>query len=215
MQFMVRDHERHKDTDGWGYAVFNSQGVVAIGEPQKAASKACNACHQVVRDRGGVFTEVMPPLLGLDGNVAQPALTPKTSAVSFASVEVAILPDYVRKQIPPQVKKVRQMQGSIPQHVFHGTIYEAWPLVAAEFRSRRDARRAYRAKRDTGIFVGVARASDRQDSQAVRHAGRQEGDDGFRRAHHHLSGAAPEMRYEYKPVDPYCSPAGPPDRKTL
>jgi hypothetical protein len=132
VQFMVRNHEKHKDTDGWGYAVFNVRGFVNIGEPQKNASEACNACHQVVRDRGMIFSKPMPALRGVAHIAEQPPSATEASSVAFITMETAALPEFVRAHVPPDAKQVRVLQGPIPQHVFHGTVYESMPLVAAE-----------------------------------------------------------------------------------
>lgn len=55
-QYMVRDKDKYADTDGWGYAVFKSDGTLFDGDV-KANSTACNACHRLVPERGLVFSE--------------------------------------------------------------------------------------------------------------------------------------------------------------
>jgi hypothetical protein len=130
IQFMVRDHQRHEDTDGWGYELFNPAGHALIPTKLKDVVDACNACHLVVPERGMVFSEPMAPLLGAAASVPE---SPKSKAVvSFVTVDVSTLPDFVRARMPPEFKQARQMQGPITQHVFSGTVYEAMPLVAAE-----------------------------------------------------------------------------------
>ena len=209
IQYMVRDNERYKDTDGWGYAIFNVVGIVSIGESQNKASQACNACHQVVRDRGLIFAEPMPALLGLDKNAVHQTPAPRTSAVSFSTIDVAILPEYVRKQIPPQSKKVRQMQGSIPQHVFHGTVFEAWPLIAAE--SVRANMPAVLIAQDNTPQFSLAWPAPLTDKNA-----KPCDLPGGKKGTYVLGGGTGtfpnrplETRYQYKSVDPYCSPVGP------
>ena len=113
------------------------------------------------------------------------------------------------------VKKVRQMQGSIPQHVFHGTIYEAWPLVAAEL-VRAGMPAVLIGQNGTPEFslAWPAPLTDKTAKPCDMPGGRK-GRMVFGGHTITYPGAPPETRYEYKPVDPSCSPAGPPDRKTL
>ncbi len=133
VQFMVRDRERHSDTDGWGHELFNPQGYALVPGKLKDVVDACNACHLAVPERGMVFSEPMAPLLSPAAPV--PVSPMSNAAVSFVTVDVSTLPDVVRAQIPPGFKLARQMQGPITQHVFSGTIVEAMPLVATEAAS--------------------------------------------------------------------------------
>ena len=204
---MVRDHERYKDTDGWGYAIFNADGIVSLGEPQKTASQACNACHQVVRDRGLIFAEPMSALFGPDANIGQQVQPPP--AVSFSTVDAAILPDYVRKQIPAQAKKIRQMQGSIPQHVFYGTTSEAVPLIAAE--AVRANMPAVLISQDGTPQFSLAWPAPLTDKNAkpCDLPGGKKGTMVFNGRTVTHPNAPTSVRYSYQLNQPYCSPAGP------
>jgi hypothetical protein len=130
---MVRDHNRHEDTDGWGYALFKPDGHALVPGKLKDVVDACNACHLVVPERGMVFSEPMAPLLGAAASV--PVLPKSNAGVSFVTIDVSTLPDFVRARMPPEFKQARQMQGPITQHVFSGTVFEAMPLVATEAAS--------------------------------------------------------------------------------
>ena len=140
VQFMVRDHRRHKDTDGWGYELFNPAGYALVAGKPKDVVDACNACHLIVPERGMVFSEPITPLLdpmaSLSGPTAsRPALPKSNAAVSFVTVDVSALPDFVRARMPPGFTQARQMQGPLTQHVFAGTFVEATPTVGAEAAS--------------------------------------------------------------------------------
>lgn len=63
-QLMVRNNEKHKQTGGWGYAVFDRDGT----ESQTTA--ACHACHQLVPERGLVFSQPMQLAIGSYGKPA-------------------------------------------------------------------------------------------------------------------------------------------------
>lgn len=131
VQFMVRDHERHRETDGWGYELFSPGGRALVPGKVKDVVDACNACHLIVPERGLVFSEPMVPLLSQVASL--PALAKST--VLFVTVDVAALPDFVRTRMPPGFTQARQMQGPLTQHVFSGTFVEAMPTVAAEAAS--------------------------------------------------------------------------------
>ena len=92
-QFMVRNRKRFKDTDGWGYAVFDDQGRVSIGETQNKTSEACNACHLAVPDRGMIFSQVMPDLLDRAQILNSATRDLQKSHVPFVTVKVADLPE--------------------------------------------------------------------------------------------------------------------------
>lgn len=55
-QLMVKDTKKYPETDGWGYALFTSNGLLFDGE-ERAVTLACHACHKVVQDRNFVFSE--------------------------------------------------------------------------------------------------------------------------------------------------------------
>src|SRR5690606_7721422 len=68
-QFMVRDTKKHKETDGWGYALFHTTGLIFDQDP-KVQTAACVACHRLVPHRGYVFSQPMElelPLAKKDG----------------------------------------------------------------------------------------------------------------------------------------------------
>ncbi|MEO8359350.1 MAG: cytochrome P460 family protein [Vicinamibacteria bacterium] len=54
---MVKDKERFKDTDGWGYESFmkDSRTLGALSQDQ---AKACASCHAAKKDRDRVFSEI-------------------------------------------------------------------------------------------------------------------------------------------------------------
>ena len=207
VQYMVRDHDRYKDTDGWGYALFNPDGSVALGEPQKMALQACNACHQVVRDKGLILRNRCPRCsarLPVSHNRLQ-----RASAVSFSTVDVAILPEYVRKQIPAQAKKIGRMPGSMPQHVFYGTTAEAVPLIAAEaVRANMPAVLISQDGTPQFSLVWPAPLTDK-NAKPCDLPGGKKGTMVFNGRTVTLPGNLIDRRYQYRIFDPYCSPVGP------
>ncbi|MGZ3743153.1 MAG: cytochrome P460 family protein, partial [Pseudobdellovibrionaceae bacterium] len=56
IQLMVRNKKKYKETGGWGYALFSPRGHTFSNDLQ-VETKACYACHQLVPDRGQVFSQ--------------------------------------------------------------------------------------------------------------------------------------------------------------
>ncbi|MGO9545224.1 MAG: cytochrome P460 family protein [Rhodomicrobium sp.] len=209
VQFMVKDRKKHKATDGWGYAVFNSQGLVAIAEPQDKASEACNACHQVMRNKGLVFAEPMGEIFPSQAQAVQPvALNQPPADIPFITVDRAILPAFVQKEIPPSLKQVRMLGGPMPEHVFHGTIYEAMPLIQAE-AARSNMAALLVGKNGTPEF-SLAWPTGLTDpaTKPCTLPGRAKGV--LVTGGHTVTypQSPPGERYRYQPDAPYCSPTG-------
>jgi hypothetical protein len=122
IQFMVRDHQKHKDTDDWGYALFDGEGNLYPGD-QKTVSQACMACHRLVPERGQIFSQIM--FLEKDAPIG-------SSPLRFADVNVKKLPAALRAEIPLSVKKARELSGPLKEKSFFGTLDEIQPFLAEE-----------------------------------------------------------------------------------
>lgn len=122
VQFMVRDQKKHKDTDGWGYALFDKDGKLYPGDV-KAASNACMACHRLVPERGQVFSQTM---------FLEKFSTNAQSKLGFVDAELKPLPESLRAKIPPHFTKVRDMTGPLKDRPFFGTLDEVQPFLAQE-----------------------------------------------------------------------------------
>lgn len=57
-QLMVRNKKMYAETDGWGYALFDNDGLTFPENPKNMVL-ACAACHRIVRERGEVFSQPM------------------------------------------------------------------------------------------------------------------------------------------------------------
>lgn len=125
-QFMVRAKKRHAATDGWGYALFDAEGNVLPGD-LKQAEVACHACHQIVPERGFVFSQPMHL-----PNFSAAAKGNWREHVSFVEKSVASLPKKLREKLARDFKSVRVVQGSLSQHMFSGTLDEIRPLLARD-----------------------------------------------------------------------------------
>ncbi|HEY9259853.1 heme-binding domain-containing protein [Chitinophaga sp.] len=53
IQYMVRNKTTYKDTDGWGYAKFDTPNLKPYGTP--LTFKSCASCHRAANQTGGIF----------------------------------------------------------------------------------------------------------------------------------------------------------------
>ncbi len=132
-QYMVRDKKGYAETGGWGYALFN-QAEVTYNEDPKATAVSCHACHQIVPQRGFVFSQ-FPTL----GSSAIPAASMQiksapvgVSGIKFDSKPWTTLPAVVRQMMPTVKKQIRLYQTTLIDHAFDGTVDEVRPLLALE-----------------------------------------------------------------------------------
>lgn len=125
VQFMVRNEKKFAETDGWGYALFDSSGKTFPGD-LKQASMACAACHKIVPDRGYVFSQFMTGFAP-----ARPALS-EGSRIKFENLQSKDLPEFIQLHLPPKAETVRSVTGSIAEQVFPGTLDEIRPALTRE-----------------------------------------------------------------------------------
>lgn len=137
-QLMVMDKAKHKDTDGWGYALFDQSGLT-FGEDPKQQEQACHACHKLVPERGYVFSQPVQLQMGIDknfklnfGDGKPPAHEGLYDKLKFETVKAAELPEKLQKKLPADVKEVRQLRGDLEKNLFYGTLDEIRPSLARE-----------------------------------------------------------------------------------
>jgi len=131
-QLMVRDKKKFTETNGWGYALFDARGK-ASGKDVDMRSRACDACHALVPERGYVFSEPMK-LEVADKPDAPPAIT-QTNNMTFETVLATTLPKALQDRLPKNAPQVRQLRGALEKNIFRGTIDEIRPALAVEARS--------------------------------------------------------------------------------
>lgn len=129
-QVMVRDQKRYKDTDGWGYALFDQEGKL-YKEDVKEKTEACVACHRLVPERQFVFSRSfhassVPDLL-LKSKTRSPGITfrPK-KRTDFQGAILGFL--------PATLPWVESLEGELQKHAFSGTLDEIVPLLLERTR---------------------------------------------------------------------------------
>ncbi|MBI1272632.1 MAG: hypothetical protein GC131_00910 [Alphaproteobacteria bacterium] len=133
-QIMVRNKEKYADTGGWGYAIFNADGLVLTKSPEdtdKGMAGLCYECHKLVTDRGYVFSR--PLDLSPDNYLAvQKELGILSPEYDFIDSDVSKLPPWVVRQLPEDTKKVRYLKSDLRKLVFSGPLVEIIPVLEAE-----------------------------------------------------------------------------------
>lgn len=132
-QFMVKNQKKYKDTDGWGYALFDSEGYI-FNENPKVATQACAACHRIVPERGYVFSR--PVELGVGWiKEAQGAPAQSSDAIQFKEVKTASLPKKLREIMGEKNQLARSLEGALKKNSFSGTLDEVLPLLTQQTKS--------------------------------------------------------------------------------
>lgn len=136
VQFMVRDRNKYKETGGWGYALFGPRGRTFLNDPRSDV-KACYACHQIVPERGEVFSQIL--------ELSTVTTAPKKNKLFAHPFKYKImssdsLPKDVKLLLRPSVTQISMLQGSLRKYIFQGTLNEIRPeLIAESIRSKKPA----------------------------------------------------------------------------
>lgn len=129
-QFMLKDPELYKKTDGWGYALFDSAGVTFNENPVEK-TMACHACHTIVKQADFVFSEPM------NFNAAK-KIAPMDSSSPIRWFPLA------RKKLPPQAQQlsetanteIDQLDPNLIAKFFSGTLDEIIPTLLAHVQNK-------------------------------------------------------------------------------
>ena len=145
-QFMVRDKKKHSTTEGWGYALFDKEGVV-FPEKLETQTNACAACHRIVPERGYVFSELMSLSPGHDELTGSNTKTFFKTKINYVTMDLndssIVLSKKIRSLLPKSADKIRKLDHEISQYLFQGTLDEIKPTLTKE---------AIRSKMPTLIF---------------------------------------------------------------
>ena len=130
-QLMVRNKKKHASDQGWGYALFDGQGKTFAEDPHLKI-QSCVACHNLVQNRGYVFSQPMNP------SDAIKALRPSDQsnlAIGFNFIKVK------SKDLAPAIRKhlegfseVLVLDGDIRKYIFQGTLDEITPTLITQSR---------------------------------------------------------------------------------
>jgi hypothetical protein len=131
-QLMIKNSKKHTETDGWGYALFNAADISGIPRGENTDPKACQACHQLVPERGYVFS--IPMTL----NPADPTSDLKIIQARQTAPNLQFYTT-AKTKLPPKVQElvrgdyVRLVHNEeLTKHAFGGTVEETIPFLIRE-----------------------------------------------------------------------------------
>lgn len=132
-QFMVRDKKKFASTGGWGYVLFNAEGKTFTGNPDQN-SLACMACHNLVPNRGYIFSEPASFSTFTEEvkKLAKNQVAHSNQSFEFKSTSRSQLNEKILYFIPSKFKKIRMLQGALQKNMFEGTANEVGPLLSQE-----------------------------------------------------------------------------------
>jgi hypothetical protein len=125
-QFMVKDKKKYKTSDGWGYALFNSEGQV-FEEDLQAKTQSCIACHRIVPERDYVFARSFN---GGHGSPWTKTEFPNKTSISFKQEKVSKFDGEARTILAENnFKTAETLSGDLQKYAFSGTLDEIIPLL--------------------------------------------------------------------------------------
>ncbi len=129
VQLMIRDPKKYKETDGWGYYLFDYNGRRVPTDEM-----ACAGCHKLAEAKGFVFSDKVD-LGDLFAPVKKPM--PKTNLAllmtQFKNTTLNEIPKEYQKYIPTNKNKnISKLEKPWFPNAFEGTADELRPLLAKE-----------------------------------------------------------------------------------
>ncbi|MBC7713824.1 MAG: cytochrome P460 family protein [Rhizobacter sp.] len=138
-QLMVRNKNKYKEQNGWGYALFDERGF-PFPEDHKTQVVACAACHVVAEERGYVFSQIADMNLRVKHDEGVLKDQKNKKKIIFTMVPRSELAENILKVIPEKFKFIRVLSGEMASNLFQGTLEEIRPTLSQEvFQSKRPA----------------------------------------------------------------------------
>lgn len=126
-QLMVKNSKKYLETDGWGYALFQSNGTLFDGDI-KTVTQSCHACHKLVPERNFVFSEPIEvsPLIKEVQSVFKSQKN--ASQIRFLKLDKKDFSSFLNSQID-SIDFIEIIDGSLREFYFGGTLDEVTPLL--------------------------------------------------------------------------------------
>lgn len=128
-QFMLKNLKKYPDTDGWGYALFDSDGGLFPGEV-KTVTNSCHACHKLVPERDFVFSEAIEfsPLIKKVHTTYK--IEKNISHLKYAIMQKKDFINRLKLHLDPiNIKLISYVDGDIRNFFFGGTLDEITPAL--------------------------------------------------------------------------------------
>jgi hypothetical protein len=126
-QFMVKDKKKYKDSEGWGFALFNDKGGL-FEDDTTIATQSCVACHRIIPQFGFVFSRPAAITFGAIQN-----LDSKTASIDkqivFTKVSIKSVAKSLKTIFGAHFNDAFSMHGDLQKTSFSGTLDEVVPLL--------------------------------------------------------------------------------------
>ncbi len=126
-QYMVRDKKKYKESDGWGYALFDADGNL-FNEDIKQKTMACAACHRIVPERDFVFSRELH-LDPFSKKTLLPEPTGGKAQIHFIPRPAAFFGLSSPEKSATKEKDFESLEGNLQKNTFSGTFDEVVPLL--------------------------------------------------------------------------------------
>jgi hypothetical protein len=127
-QYMVKNSKKYFETNGWGYALFNSDGQLYETDIP-TQTRACHACHAVVSERDYVFSEPIENSPFVKSVQKTYDLQKNKNHIRFIEgykPTQGNLRQFLRKQ---KIKDLHIVDSIMRQYYFDGTFDEIVPVL--------------------------------------------------------------------------------------
>jgi hypothetical protein len=130
-QIMVKDSKKYKKTNGWGYALFDSQGKTFPEDPD-LTQLACHACHTIVEEKDFVFSEPFLQDMKLDYSKHKKT---NNHTLSFEEVKRDNLFKELKELIPSNYTTILRLRDqNLEKNIFQGTLDEIRPILLSRMK---------------------------------------------------------------------------------
>jgi hypothetical protein len=150
-QFMIRDTKKYASTRGWGYALFDAQGHL-FNEDMKSRVRACSACHDIVPERGYVFSRPW----NIDFGSKFPDINRPNFLGKFLRFETKRASEFKTSftvHLQDKSKSVDSLEGEIKRTTFSGTLDEIVPVLIDNARAKGRASALYVDERNFSLVA--------------------------------------------------------------
>lgn len=133
-QIMLKNKKQYKNSDGWGYALFDSNGQL-YNEDLKAKTNACIACHRLVPERDYVFSRPIQTDFKINPESLKEK-NQKNKIYNFKNITWNNLKITTKLSSKPSSNFIDSLEGEIQKNAFSGTLDEIIPLLIENSKTK-------------------------------------------------------------------------------
>ncbi len=162
-QFMVKDKNKYKSTEGWGYALFTDEGGL-FKEDLAAKTVACAACHALVPERNFVFSR--PMRLQFESVLSQ--LNSKKildENLPFIEKPAKEFSKGFQDHLSVGATLVNSLDGPLKKNAFSGTLDEIIPVLLEKAKASGRSATLYLNDKNYSLVSPHLKTADCEDEK--------------------------------------------------